>query len=95
MVWYERKRQSSSCPVKRDRSEEEKTISYRLGWVASSPPGAMVISRPGLLPRPMSVSVVLLRSQSVLMFMAPITTKGQEKRALAQSWPCPLTGCNH
>lgn len=55
------------------------------------PPKAMVLSVPGLLPRPMSAIVALLQTQSALMFMPPIITKGQEHGTL-QSWAWPLTG---
>lgn len=47
---------------------------------------AMMMSRPGLLPRVMS-GLQLCSSQSAIS-MVPLTTKGYEDRT-ALSWPCP------
>lgn len=51
MVWYEseRKRQNSSCPADRGRSEEVKGVRSRQMRVASLSPSAMVMSGSELL----------------------------------------------
>lgn len=70
----------------RGRSEEVREVRSRLRWVPRMPPGAMVMSRSGLLLGPM------MQPWSVLMPEAPDTTKGREDRT-AELAP-PLTGCN-
>lgn len=57
-------------------------------WVACSPPEAIVTSGPWLLPRTISGSVARPHAQSVLMSLAPVTTKGNEDKT-AQTWPYP------
>lgn len=85
---------NGSGPVERNGSEEVKVMRNMLRWMACLPPRAMVMSWPQLLPRPLLGSEALLQLQSVLMFLVPITTKGQEVRTV-QSWPSYSSrGCN-
>lgn len=50
-------------------------------WVAYLPPGTMVLFRPELRPRVMSIPMALLQPWSILISLAPVTTKDQEDRA--------------
>lgn len=77
---YLEERQNGSRPVERGRAEEATKV------VGCSPPEAMVTSGRWLLPRALSGSVAMPHTQSVLMSLAPVTTKGNEDRA-TQSWP--------
>lgn len=79
-IWCDRKRerQNGSRPVERDRSKEAKAVRSGLRPVACLPPGVMVMSGSGLQPKPMSVA--LLQPLSVLMSVAPVTTKDQEDK---------------
>lgn len=84
---YEREREwLLSCS--RGRTEEVKAMRNLLRRVACLLSGAMVMSGPGLLPRPMSGSMALLQPLSVLVSVVSVTTESQEERA-AESWPCP------
>lgn len=51
-------------------------VRNRLMWVVLLPLADRVMSRSRLLPRTMSGSVVLLKPGSVVLYMAPVTTKG-------------------
>lgn len=59
----------------RDISEEVKAERIRLKRVASLPLRAMVLSRPGLLPGPISGFKALMQPQSVLMSKTLNTSK--------------------
>lgn len=72
----EKEKQTASCALERGRTEEAKVVRNRLMWVASLPPRTTVTSKPGLLPRAISVFVVLTQPWSVLIFTAHVPTKG-------------------
>lgn len=60
----------------RGRSEEARLSRNGLTWVVCLPPpgGAMVMIKPGLLPRATSWSMALMQPwRSVLMSVAPVT----------------------
>lgn len=79
MVEYGGKGEERSlCTIERDRSEEAKAMKNRLMWEACLPPGDIVLSGPGLWPSAMSGLVILLKSWSVPMPMAPATTEGHK-----------------
>lgn len=75
-VWYGRQKRDGSYLVDRDKSEEVKAKRISLKRVASLPLRAMVLSRPGLLPGPISGFMVLMQLQSVLMYKTPDTSRG-------------------
>ena len=67
-------------------SEEVKAVGNWLIWVAIK---ALVMSWPGLLPRPMSGFISLM--QFVMLFMTPDTTEGREDTCTELI--LPLTCC--
>lgn len=103
-VWErETNRQNGSFPVDRGISEEVKVVRSRLKWVTSLPPWAMVMSGPRL----MLGSMGLMQPWSMLIPLAPYTTKGWEDRqgCIELTTPAhwlqhyeglilPLTNCN-
>lgn len=74
VVW-EREKQKGSSPVERSRSEEVKTVRSWLRCEVYLPARVMVMSGPGLL-------------LSVLIFLSPVTVKGQKDKVLHR-WPRP------
>lgn len=67
----EKEKWNGSCAVERGKMDEVKVVKNRMIWVDCLPPGAMVTSRSGLLPRATSRSVILLQSGSVLEVSGP------------------------
>lgn len=80
----EREKWNGSCAVERGRMDEVKAVKSRMKWVDCLPPGAMVTSRSGLLPRAMPRSVILLQSVSVLEVSGPFCHQRPHK--------CPGSG---
>lgn len=88
----EKGRHEGPGAVERGRTDEVKAERNRLMWEACFLPRARVMSRPGLLPRALSGSMVLLQPGSVLMPMTHAATKGhKDAQGLGcHLWPC---GC--
>lgn len=69
------RRQRDFCPVEKGRSVDARVERNGLLWDSCLPSGTMVTSSAGLLPRAMSGCVAFPEPQSVLVSMAPVTTK--------------------
>ena len=76
-----RKRKNGSCPVNRGIPEEMKVLRGS-AWGSCMASRTMVISRASVLLGPMSGFMALMYQGSLLMSVAPDTTKGQENRAV-------------
>lgn len=70
-------RPNDSCPVDRAKYKELKMVRNELRWMACLPPRAMVLFGLDLLPRVFSGPLALPQPQSVLMYLAPVTTEGR------------------
>lgn len=79
----EKVKQNCLRAVERGRTHKAKATRNSISWVA------MVKSEPGLLPRTMSESVVLLQLVSVLTSMAYTATKGHKDAQCLDCRPWP------
>lgn len=70
----EEQEQTGSWAMERDRAQEVKWVTDGLRWVACLPPRIMLTSKPRMLPRARSGSMIQPKPQSLLISMPYVAT---------------------